>query len=138
MPPVSKAKARKTAAPKASSTRKATAKKPAARPGVTAAARTRFEQDGRAIARIKAALEATEKELGAIRGSIRTGRKDLRKDVARLLRDARRDVEKMNKAVLHDLEQLQKDLSSTGTASAAAKPSSAAKRGASKRSSTAK
>jgi hypothetical protein len=47
-------------------------------------------------------------------------------------------VEKMNKAVLHDLEQLQKDLSSTGTASAAAKPSSTAKRGASKRSSTAK
>jgi hypothetical protein len=44
----------------------------------------------------------------------------------------------MNKAVLRDLEQLQKDLSSPGTASPAAKPSSAAKRGASKRSSTAK
>ena len=138
MPPIGKAKPRKTTARKASTSRRTTAKKPAARPGVTAAARARFEQNGRAIARIKKALEITEKELGAIRGTIRTGRRDLRKDVARLLRDARRDLEKMNKAVLRDLEQLQKDLSSHGTARPAGKPSSAAKRGASKRGSTAK
>jgi hypothetical protein len=133
MPPTGKAKPRKTTGRKASTSRKTTAKKPAARPRVTAAARARFEQNGRAIARIKKALEVTEKELGAIRGSIQTGRKDLRKDVARLLRDARRDLEKMNKAVLRDLEQLQKDLSSPGRARPAGKPSSAAKRGASKR-----
>ena len=138
MPPTGKAKPRKTTARKASTSRQTTAKKPAARPRVTVAARARFEQNGRAIARIKKALEVTEKELGAIRGSIRTGRRDLRKDVARLLRDARRDLEKMNKAVLRDLEQLQKDLSSHGGARPAGKPSSAAKRGASKRSSTAK
>src|SRR5437764_14614379 len=83
MPPTGKAKPRKTTARKASTSRQTTAKKPAARPRVTAAARARFEQNGRAIARIKKALEVTEKELGAIRGSIRTGRKDLRKDVVR-------------------------------------------------------
>ena len=138
MPPTPKAKARKTTARKASTSRQTTAKKPAARPRVTAAARARFEQNGRAIARIKKALEITEKELGAIRGDIRTGRKDLRKDVARLLRDARRDLEKMNQAVLRDLEHLQKDLGSHGRARPAGKPRSAAKRGTSKRNSPAK
>ena len=119
MPPIGKAKARKATTRKASSSRKAATKKPAARARVSTAAHARFEQNGRAIARIKKALETTEKELGAIRGSVRTGGKDLGKDVAKLLRDARRDLEKMNKAVLRDLEQLQKGLSSPGKASRA-------------------
>jgi hypothetical protein len=62
------------------------------------------------VGRIKEALDATQTDLAAIRGSVGTGGRDLRKDVAKLLRDARRDVEKMNKAVRRDLERLQKDL----------------------------
>jgi ABC-type transporter Mla subunit MlaD len=81
------------------------------------------EQNGRALDRVKKALESTEKELGAIRGSLASGGRDLRKDATKLLKDARREVEKMNKSVARDLERLQKDL----TAAAKAKPASKAK-----------
>ena len=73
----------------------------------------RCEENGRAVVRIKEALEATQKEMTAIRGSLEAGGRDLRKDVAKLLRDARRDVEKMNTTVRRDLQRLQKDLTST-------------------------
>jgi hypothetical protein len=79
-------------------------------------------QNGRALDRVKKALESTEKELGAIRGSLAGGR-DLRKDATKLLKGARREVEKMNKALARDLERLQKDV----TAAAKAKPASKAK-----------
>lgn len=138
MPPVQKRAARKT-----STTRKKTARKPASarkaasarkspvkssvKPRVTAAARARYEANGRAVARIKKALEATEKEMKAFRGNIEAGGRDLRKDVGRLLRDARRDVEKMNKTVLRDLQRVQKDLASAGKAKP--KPARKAARG---------
>jgi hypothetical protein len=70
-------------------------------------------QNERAISRIKGQLEAIQKELPAIRGSVGTGGRDIRKDVSKMLREVRRDVEKMNKAVRRDLERLQKDLAST-------------------------
>ena len=76
-----------------------------------ATALSRIQQNDRVIARVKRALEATQKDLSAIRGSVSAGGRDLRKDVTKLLRDARRDVEKMNTAVRRDLERLQKDLS---------------------------
>ena len=59
----------------------------------------------------------TRQEITTIRGSLGTGRKDLRKDVTKLLRDARREVEKMNKAVLRDVERLQKDLAKAAKSS---------------------
>ena len=49
---------------------------------------------------------------------LETGGRDLRKDVAKLLRDARRDVERMNKAVLRDVERLQKELATAAKAKA--------------------
>jgi hypothetical protein len=101
----------KTATRKTSSARTSSAG-PSARPRVTEAVRARWEGNIRLISRVKETLESTQTDLAAIRGTLRSGRRDLRKDVAKLLRDARRDVEKMNKAVRRDLEQLQKDLSS--------------------------
>jgi hypothetical protein len=77
------------------------------------------------VDRVKKALDTTQKEIAAIRGTLGTGRKDLRKDAAKLLREAGREVEKMNKAVLGDLERLQKEL--TGAAKGA-KPKRAARK----------
>jgi hypothetical protein len=82
------------------------------------AARARHERNRNAIRRIKQALDSTQKDMTAIRGTVGTGRKDAKKSVAKLLRDARRDVEKMNKAVMADLERMQKEL----TAAAKARP----------------
>ena len=124
----------KTAAPKtarkSSSSRKSPAKpaarkraKPAARKRATSGAHTRFEHNGRVIGRVKDALERTQKEMTAIRGSIGTGGKDLRKDVSKMLRDVRRDVEKMNRTVVRDLERVQKDLSPTAKPKRARKAS---------------
>jgi len=87
--------------------------KPAARKRATSGAHARFEHNGRVIGRVKDALDRTQKEMTAIRGSIGTGGKDLRKDVSKMLRDVRRDVEKMNRTVVRDLERVQKDLSAT-------------------------
>jgi hypothetical protein len=123
MPSTRKTAARKTAARKTSSAQKSSAR-PSARSRVTEAARARWEENIRLISSAKETLESTQTDLAAIRGSLKSGRRDLRKDVAKLLRDARRDVEKMNKAVRRDLEQLQKDLSSA----AEAKPSRAGRR----------
>jgi hypothetical protein len=70
-------------------------------------------------------MRHAQTDLPAIRGSVGTGGRGLRKNVAKLLRDARRDVEKMNKAVRRDLERPQKDLTS---ASAKAESSRAGRR----------
>ena len=71
---------------------------------------SRIQHNDRVIARVKKALAATQKDLGAIRGSVSAGGRDLRRDVSKLLRDARRDVEKMNTAVRRDLDRLQRDV----------------------------
>jgi hypothetical protein len=100
--------------------------KPSARPRATAAARVRFEKNNRAIGRIVKSLDAAQKDLAAVGGSLGTGAGDLRKDVARMLRDARRDVTKMSKTVSRDLERLRKDVSSASKAKPSkAKPSKA-------------
>ena len=102
----------KTTARTSRSARKApSARASSGRPRARATALSRIQQNDRVIARVKRALEASQKDLSAIRGSVSAGGRDLRKDVTKLLRDARRDVEKMNTAVRRDLERLQKDLS---------------------------
>jgi hypothetical protein len=101
------------------STRKPAARKTARKPArtrATEAAHARGVQNERAITRIKGQLEMIQKEMPAIRGTVGTGGRDIRKDVSKMLREVRRDVEKMNKAVRRDLERLQKDLASTTNA----------------------
>lgn len=87
-----------------------------ARPRAAKTTRASIEKNDRAIGRVANSLEAAQKDLTAIRGSLGTGASDLSKDVVKLLRDARRDVTKMRKAVRRDLEHLQKDLSATSGA----------------------
>jgi ABC-type transporter Mla subunit MlaD len=91
-------------------TKKVPAKRPAP-PQPTKTPSARSAQVSRTIDRVAKALEAAQKDLTAIGGSLGEGTDELRKDVAKLLRDARRDVAKMSKAVRRDLEHLQKDLS---------------------------
>ena len=91
-------------------------KKPIPQP--RAAARARAEDDMRRLDHVSASLEAAQKDLAAIGGSLGTGVRDLSRDVNRLLRDARRDLVKMRRAVQRDVEHLQRDL----TAAATAKP----------------
>ena len=91
-------------------------KKPATQSRVTAAVRAQAEDDARRLEHISASLEAAQKDLAAIGGSLGTGVRDLRRDVNRLLRDARRDLVKMRRAVQRDLERLQRDLTSAATA----------------------
>jgi hypothetical protein len=124
MPPAQKSAARKTStarkkapARKASAARKSSAERSAS-PRATAAKRALCEENSRAVVRIKKALETTQREMTAVRGSLEAGGRDLRKDVTKLLRDARRDVEKMNTTVRRDLQRLQKDLTSTSKARA--------------------
>jgi hypothetical protein len=88
------------------------------RPRATKTARARLEKNDRAIGRVAKSLEAAQKDLTAIGGSLETGASDLSKDVVKLLRDARRDVTKMSKTVRRDLEHLQKDLSAASRAKA--------------------
>jgi hypothetical protein len=82
----------------------------------TAAAHAQAEDDARRLDHISASLEAAQKDLAAIGGSLGTGLHDLRRDLNRLLRDARRDVLKMHRAVYRDLERLQQDLTTAATA----------------------
>jgi cob(I)alamin adenosyltransferase len=70
----------------------------------TRAAQARAEDDARRIGQIQRSLEAIQKDLASIGGSLGTGARDLRRDAMRLLRDARRDLVKMRKAVQRDLE----------------------------------
>jgi hypothetical protein len=89
------------------------------KPSGKASLRSRVEQNGRTLDRVKKALESTEKELTAVGGSVVSG--DLRKGASKLLREARREVEKMSKAVSRDVERLQKDLAAAGKGKPAAK-----------------
>lgn len=98
----------------------------ASRPRATEATRARYEEGGRAIDRLAKSLEAAQKDLSGLRGSIGTGAEDLRKDLSRLLRDARRDVGKMSKAVRRDLERVQKDLASAAGSTRVRRGTSAA------------
>ena len=95
-------------------------KKPAPRPRATAAARARAEDNERRLDHLAQSLEAAQKDLTSIGGSLGTGVRDLRRDVNRLLRDAHRDVLKMRRAIRRDLDRLQRDLTSAATAKPAA------------------
>jgi ABC-type transporter Mla subunit MlaD len=87
----------------------------------TAAARESAERDVRRLEHVSQSLEAAQKDLAQIGGTLGKGVRDLRRDVDRLLRDARRDLVKMSRAVQRDLDRLQKDL----TTAAMAKPPAA-------------
>jgi len=91
-------------------------RKPASKPRATPTARARAEEDARRLDHVSASLEAAQKDLAAIGGSLGTGVRDLSRDVDRLLRDARRDLVKMRRAVQRDLERLQRDLTTAATA----------------------
>jgi len=93
-------------------------KKSVTEPRVTVAVHARAENDARTLEHINASLEAAQKDLAAIGGSLGIGMRDLGRDVNKLLRDARRDLLKMRRALLRDVERLQRDL----TAAATAKP----------------
>jgi hypothetical protein len=93
----------------------------------TATARARGQADTDRLERISKTLEAAQKDLGEIGGSVGTGVRDLRRDVGRLLRDARRDLAKMRRAVQRDLDRLQKDVSSAATANPSTSRRSTAK-----------
>lgn len=95
-------------------------KKRVANARLTPAARGRAEDDARRLDRISHTLEAAQKDLASMGGSVGTGVRDLRRDVNKLLRDARRDLTKMRRAVQRDLERLQKDLTSPPRAKPAA------------------
>jgi len=81
--------------------------------GATRAAHEQAEDDARRIEHVQMSIEAIQKDLASIGGSLGTGARDLRRDTMRLLRDARRDLVKMRKAVQRDLDRLQKDLIAT-------------------------
>jgi hypothetical protein len=90
-----------------------TAPRPSAK---VATARVRAEDNEHRLDRVMQSLEAAQKDLAAIGGSLGTGAGDLRRDLNRLLRDARRDAAKMRRAVQRDLVRLQKDLTKAATA----------------------
>jgi hypothetical protein len=95
------------------------AKTPARR--ATSAGRAQAEEDARRLEQITQSVEALQKDLSAIGGSLGTGVRDLRRDVNRLLRDARRDLVKMRRAIQRDLDRLQKDVTSVAKAKPVAK-----------------
>lgn len=79
----------------------ATKRKPLATRTTSAKAKT--EGDARVIDRVSQALEAAQKDLASIGGSLGTGARDLSKGVQKMLRDAQRDLRKMSKALARDL-----------------------------------
>lgn len=108
------------------------ARKPATRPGSTEAKHSEATEDARRLDQIAQSLEAAQKDLTAIGGSVGVGVRDLKRDVNRLLRNAQRDLAKMSKAVQRDLNKLQKDLASTTAKPAARGTAKPAARGAAK------
>ncbi len=95
-----------------------TAKKPArGRAATTAAARAKANDHH--IDRVMQSLEAAQKDLAAIGGSLGTGARDLRRDATKLVRDARTHVVKMRRSVQRDVGRLQRDL---GAAAGARRP----------------
>ena len=101
------------------------AKKSAPRRAATAATRARAQLDTRQLDRIAKALEAAQKDLASVGGSLGSGARDLRGNIIKTLRDSRRDLGTMRKAVQAEVERIQKEL-----ASAARSRSSTARRGA--------
>ena len=91
-------------------------KKTTTRSRATPAARVRAEDDARRLEHIAESLEAAQKDLTSIGGSVGTGVRDLRRDVTKMLRDARRDLQKMHRAIQRDLDRLQKDVSAAASA----------------------
>jgi hypothetical protein len=81
-------------------------------PRATKDVRVRHQQNSRAVDRLAKSLEAAQKDLSALGGTMSSGADDLRKDLSKLLRDARRDVGKLGNAVKRDLQRIQKDLTS--------------------------
>lgn len=79
------------------------------------AAVSRAAEDANRLDRVVRTLEAAQKDLAAIGGSVGVGVRDLRRDVARLLRDARRDLLKMQRAIQRDLERLQRNVTKAAT-----------------------
>ena len=82
----------------------------------------RAEDDAQRLGRVTQALEAAQKDLASIGGTVGTGVRDLRRDVTKLLRDARRDLAKMRRAIQRDLDRLQKDVASAASSKAGATP----------------
>jgi hypothetical protein len=93
-----------------------TTQKAAPRPRATAAARARGQDDARKVDQISKAIEAAQKDLASIGGSLGTGVRDMRRDVSKMLRDSRRDLAKMRRAIQRDLDRIQKDLTSAAAA----------------------
>lgn len=118
--PATKKPARRPATKEAA--RRPATKKPARPPAATAAARARAEDNDRQLDRVMQSLEAAQKDLASIGGSVGTGVRDLRRDANKLLHDARRDVLKMRRSIQRDLVRLQKDLSAAATGKPAGKP----------------
>ncbi len=86
--------------------------KPVPRARASETARVRAEDNVRRLEHITKSLEAAQKDLTALGGTLETGVRDLRRDVTRMLRDARRDLLKMRRALQRDLDRLQKTLTS--------------------------
>jgi ABC-type transporter Mla subunit MlaD len=104
----------------------------------TAVTHARAQDEARRLDRITRTLEVAQEDLSSIGGSVGTGVRDLRRDVAKLLRDARRDLTKMRHAIERDLDRFQKDLSpaaSSGTGRGRAGSKATSKRATSKASS---
>lgn len=89
--------------------------KPTQRPRSVSAARAKGEADAKRLEHLSQTLEAAQKDLSVIGGSVGEGVKDLRRDVATLLKDARRDLTKMRRSVQRDLDRLQRDLTAGAT-----------------------
>src|SRR5258708_1833219 len=100
MPAAKKPPARKAKAPKPT-TRSTGKARASARPASSTSSDL-------ALGRLAKSLEAAQRELSGLGGSIGDSGTDLRKDVERLLRDASRNLSKMSAAVRREAERLQK------------------------------
>ena len=112
MPQAKKPAARKVKARKASSS---SATKTRARKA-TASNRSRrgSANSHRTIGSLAKSLEAAQRELSGLGGSMGEGGNDLPKDVERLLRDASPGLGKLSTNVRREAERLQKELSRPG------------------------
>lgn len=80
------------------------------KPARPASATASKEADVRRIDHITKSLDAAQKDLAAMGGSLETGVRDLQRDVTKMLRNARRDIVKLRRALQRDLGRLQTDL----------------------------
>ncbi|HSC04181.1 MAG TPA: hypothetical protein VLC49_12700 [Solirubrobacteraceae bacterium] len=105
-----------------------TTQKPAVGARAARTARARAEADALRIEHVQRSLEAVQKDMASIGGSLGTGARDLRRDAMRMLRSARRDLAKMRRSVQRDLDRLQKDLIATAKPPVSDRPSPAPRR----------